>query len=203
MSEGSPISQEEFTRLLHESRSEGPVDEALLSMVYDELRSVAQSLLARERPGHTLAATALVHEAYLKLVGQTNATYESRRQFVAIAAMAMRRILVNHARDRRRLKRGGGGSRVEFSEDAFAASQADPDLLALDESLDRLAQLDGRKVRVVELRYFAGQTLDECAAHLGISIAMVRRDWAFAQAWLRRDLSEGDQRAASVADDDD
>lgn len=200
MTERPSIPQEEFTRLLHQSRANGPVDEAILALVYDELRGVAQSLLERERPGHTLAATALVHEAYLKLVGQTNATYENRSQFVAIAAMVMRRILVNHARDRRRLKRGGGGHRIEFSDDAFAASEANPDLVALDESLHRLAQIDPRKVRVVELRYFAGQTIDECAAHLGVSVAMVRRDWAFAQAWLRRDLSEGEQAAA---DDDE
>lgn len=172
--------------------------DVLLPVIYDQLRGLAGSFLRRESPGHTLQTTALVHEAYLKLVGQDAAKYEGRAHFFAVAAQAMRRILVNHARDGNRIKRGGGMRRVELDESAIAGPQEDMDLVALDESLVRLAEFDQRKARTVEMRFFAGMSVEETAAALGIAPATVKRDWDFARAWLYRDLSRGesDERKA-------
>ena len=166
--------------------------DALVPLVYAELRRQAQLALRRESEGHTLQATALVHEAWLRLAGQRGAHWESRTQFLAIAAQMMRRVLVDHARARRADKRGGGGTQVtlgdaELGEHAAAASE-DVDVLALDEALARLAELDPRKARLVELRYFAGLSIPEAAAALGISPATVGREWAVARMWLRREL---------------
>jgi len=162
--------------------------ERLMPLVYGELRRLASGYLARERADHTLQPTALVNEAYLRLVGQS-ADFESRGHFLAIAATAMRRVLVNHARDRAREKRGGGARREVLEEDVTAAEARDPDLLALDEALSRFAELDRRKVQVVELRYFAGLSVEESALVLGISPATVKREWQVARAWLRRELA--------------
>jgi RNA polymerase sigma factor (TIGR02999 family) len=145
--------------------------------------------LRREGEGHTLQATALVHEAWLRLDGQHDARWESRTQFLAVAAQMMRRVLVDHARTRRALKRGGGGTQVTLSEaDHAVAASDDVDVLALDDALARLATMDPRKARLVELRYFAGLTIPEAAETLGISLATVGREWAVARMWLRREL---------------
>lgn len=165
-----------------------PGSSTLFPLVYAELRRVAQRYLARERPGHTLQATALVHEVYLRLVPQAEATWEDRGKFVGIAAHVMRQVLVEHARSRRRLKRGGEAERLPLEGDV-AAIQADADRWDdLDRALDRLAALDARQAKVVELRYFGGMTVEEAARVLGVSEKTVKRDWSVARAWLRREL---------------
>lgn len=167
----------------------------LLPVVYDELRRQARRALRREAEGHTLQPTALVHEAYLRLIDQRRSQWESRTQFFAVAAQLMRRILVDHARARRRAKRGGGAAQVTLtdvaaSEDSTVDTDAAAvDTLDLDEALTRFTALDPGKARLVELRYFAGLSIPEAAAALGVSPATVGRDWAVARAWLRRELS--------------
>lgn len=163
--------------------------EALVPLVYTELRRQARRALRREGAGHTLQATALVHEAWLRLDGQHDARWESRAQFLAVAAQMMRRVLVDHARTRRALKRGGAGTHVTLGDAANAVAPSDSvDVLALDDALARLAEIDPRKARLVELRYFAGLSIPEAAATLGISLATVGREWAVARMWLRREL---------------
>ncbi|MGZ8458045.1 MAG: sigma-70 family RNA polymerase sigma factor [Gemmatirosa sp.] len=163
--------------------------EALVPLVYAELRRQAQRALRREREGHTLQATALVHEAWLRLGVQHGARWESRTEFLAVAAQMMRRVLLDHARTRRALKRGGGAMAVTLGDGEYAAAAPDAvDVLALDEALARLAVLDPRKARLVELRYFAGLSIPEAAAAMGISPATVGREWAVARMWLRREL---------------
>lgn len=169
--------------------------DALLPAVYDELHQQAARALRREAPGHTLQPTGLVHEAYLRLVDQRRARWENRAQFFGVAAQLMRRILVDHARSRRADKRGGGARAVTLGTDlpagdGAAGSPAALDVLALDDALARLAALDPRQARVVELRYFGGLDIDETAAALGISPATVKREWTVARAWLRRALGE-------------
>jgi RNA polymerase sigma factor (TIGR02999 family) len=162
--------------------------EALMPLVYDELRRLAASYLRRERPDHTLQATALVNEAYLRLVEEKNVNWHSRSHFFGVSAKLMRRILVDHARGHLAEKRGSGMPKVGLTE-AIAMSKEQPaDLLALDESLTRLAELDPQQGRIVELRVFAGLTVEETAQLLKISRATVKRDWAVAKAWLLRDL---------------
>jgi len=166
----------------------------LLPLVYDQLRRLARRLLSRERPGHTLQPTALVHEAYLKLVDQTRVDWKGRTHFFAAGAQAMRHILVDHARGRGRAKRGGGWNRVTLGEDAapFADGGLDADeLLALDEAMQRLAKLDERSARVVELRFFGGLTVPEVAHVLAVSTRTVEGDWTHARAWLNRELDCG------------
>jgi RNA polymerase sigma factor (TIGR02999 family) len=161
----------------------------LLPLVYDELRRLAASRLAREAPGQTLDATALVHEAYLRLVGDDpHRPWDGRTHFFAAAAEAMRRILVENARRRRRLKRGGDRVRLDIEPSALAAPEADDDLLALDEALDKLARQDKLKAELVQLRYFGGLTSDQAAWMLGISTATADRYWKFARAWLRVEI---------------
>ncbi|HEY1375795.1 MAG TPA: ECF-type sigma factor [Gemmataceae bacterium] len=159
----------------------------LLPLVYAELRRLAARQLAGEAPGQTLQPTALVHEAYLRLAG--GAAPRSRNEFLAAAATAMRRVLIDRARARRAEKRGGGRGRADLDPDHLAAPERSADLLALDEALTRLVAQDPRKAKLVELRYFAGLTLDEAAAALEISPATADRDWAFARAWLHRELA--------------
>ncbi len=163
----------------------------LLPLVYEELRRLAAHRLAGEAPGQTLQPTALVHEAYLKLVGPNpGRAWNDRAHFFAAAAEAMRRILVDNARHKRRVKHGGGQRRVSLSEaDAIAQAPAD-DVLALDEALTRLAALDSAKAELVKLRYFAGLSLEEAAAALGISRATASRHWTYARAWLIHALGE-------------
>jgi RNA polymerase sigma factor (TIGR02999 family) len=164
--------------------------EQLLPLVYSELKRVAARRLARERPEHTLQPTALVHEAYLKLVDQRRARWESRTQFFGVAAELMRRILVDHARVRAAAKRGAGRTLVSLSAAGEPCRPEGPhtDLLALDAALDRLAELDPRQSRIVELRYFGGLSVDETAALLELSPATVKRAWTMARAWLFREL---------------
>jgi RNA polymerase sigma factor (TIGR02999 family) len=172
--------------------------ESLVRLVYTELRRQAQLALRREDTGHTLQPTALVHEAWLRLGDQPDARWESRTQFFAIAAQMMRRVLLDHARARRALKRGGGAVQVSLGDaDRLAAEAGAPpaqgaldavDVIALDDALTRLAVLDPQKARLVDLRYFAGLSIPEAAAALGVSTATVGREWAIARMWLRREL---------------
>ena len=171
-------------------RGEQPAAEQLLPLVYDELRRLAAVRLAHEAPGQTLQATALVHEAYLRLVGtDPDRPWEGRAHFYAAAAEAMRRILIDRARNRKRLKRGGDRRRDRLDLDGLVAEDAAPDdLLDLDEALGRLALIDVRGAELVKLRLFAGLSLDEAAAALGVVRRTAERDWAFARAWLFRQL---------------
>lgn len=166
----------------------------LIPLVYEELRGLAEGYLRRERPGHTLGATALLHEAYLRLVEKTHPGWEGRVHFFAVAAQLMRRILVDHARARRAAKRGGGAARVELEAAGLAAAAADgldrADLLDLDAALGRLAALDERKARAVELHYFGGLTQDEAAQVLGVHVNTVARELRLARAWLHREISQ-------------
>lgn len=168
--------------------------ERLYPLIYERLRRLACAQMREQRPGHTLQPTALVHEAFLRLVGQDGASYQDRAHFFAVSATAMRRALIDHARTRTREKRGGDRSRIaiEAPEVEAAVVGADArglDLLALDEALERLGALDERKARIVELRFFAGLTTAETAAALGVSEKTVKRDWAVAKGWLHRELA--------------
>jgi RNA polymerase sigma factor (TIGR02999 family) len=160
----------------------------LLPVVYDELRRLARNYLRRERPGQTLQATALVHEAYLRLLKDKSPGWQNRTHFVAIAAVSMRQILVERARARHALKRGGQQVRVTLDDARLGKEEAGVDLLVLDQALTRLTRLDPQQARIVELRYFAGSTIEETAEALGISPATVKRDWTMAKAWLKREL---------------
>jgi RNA polymerase sigma factor (TIGR02999 family) len=183
----------EVTRILADlARGEVHAAGQLLPLVYDELRKVAAARLAREAPGNTLDATALVHEACVRLVGaEDGERWDSRGHFFAAAATAMRRILVERARHKQRLKHGGGRQRQVLHPDLVAAPEPDEELLALDAALSRLAERDPLKARLVELRYFAGLTGDQAAATLGISPSTADRHWSFARAWLRREVQRG------------
>ena len=183
---------DQVTRILNElTAGDSRAASRLLPLVYEELRGLAGSYLARERKDHTLQPTALVHEAFLRLVGQADARWESRAHFYRVAALAMRRVLVNHARDRGRLKRGGGAHRVTL-DDAEDWQTPPEDLVALDEALTRLGEFDERKVQVVQLRYFGGFTVEQVSRILAISPAQVKRDWSTARAFLLRELARGD-----------
>ena len=181
-----------MTRILASAQAGDPQAAAeLLPVVYDELRKLAVVRLSREAPGQTLNATALVHEAYVRLVGEQSQDWNGRGHFFAAAAAAMRRILVDAARRKRSGKHGGGRERVELLADAVAAPVPDVDLVALDAALTRLAGVDLLKARLVELRYFAGLTGEQAAAALGLSPSAVDRLWVFTRAWLRRELGYG------------
>ncbi|MBL8296063.1 MAG: sigma-70 family RNA polymerase sigma factor [Bryobacterales bacterium] len=164
--------------------------ERLTSLVYDELRRLAGGILRRERPGHTLQATALVHEAYMKLVGQTKVSWQSRSHFLAIAARLMRQILVDHSRIHNAAKRGNGAPKVALEEALARADERPMEIIALDDALKTLQQLDPRKAKVVELKYFGGLTGEEIAEVLEISTATVARELRMAQAWLARELKQ-------------
>ena len=162
----------------------------LLGIVYNELRQLAGQLLSRERPGQTLQATALVHEAYLRLVGSGGQHWENRRHFFAAAAEGMRRILVDNARRKGSLKHGGGRRRVELAEGMIGVEGRSDDLVALDEALTKLAEKDGEKAELLKLRYFGGLTEEQAAKLLDISRATANRHWAYACAWLRQEMIE-------------
>jgi RNA polymerase sigma factor (TIGR02999 family) len=166
--------------------------ERLMPLVYDDLKRRARAHLSRERPGHTLQATALVNEAYMRLVDQQRVHWQNRAQFVAIASRMMRRILVDHARTTRRDKRGGGAAKISLDAVAVAADAPEPDIEALDQALTALTELDERQAKVVELRFFGGLTNDETGQALGISVATVKREWDMARAWLRHRLSSAE-----------
>ncbi len=161
----------------------------LMPLVYRELRRLAHGHLRRERPDHTLQTTALVHEAYLRLVDQQEANWKNRAQFFAVAAQMMRRILVDYARARQYAKRGGGAQPVELDEAMVVSSDRAAEVVALDEALLRLAELDSRKSRLVELRFFGGLSIEETAEILGVSPGTVMRDWTLAKAWLQREMT--------------
>jgi RNA polymerase sigma factor (TIGR02999 family) len=165
---------------------------ALIPVVYAELRRLAHHYLSRERPGHTLQATALVHELYLRLIPQAEANWDDRGKFVGIAAHVMRQILVEYARGRRRQKRGGDQQRVPLDDDVAVIDPAESDRWEdLDRALNRLAELDPRQAQIVELRYFGGLTVEETASVIGVGAKTVKRDWSVARAWLRRELESG------------
>jgi RNA polymerase sigma factor (TIGR02999 family) len=161
----------------------------LMPLVYRELRRLAHGHLRRERPDHTLQTTALVHEAYLRLVDQQETNWKNRAQFFAVAAQMMRRILVDYARARQYAKRGGGAQSVELDEAMVVSSDRAAEVVALDEALLRLAELDSRKSRLVELRFFGGLSIEETAEILGVSPGTVMRDWTLAKAWLQREMT--------------
>ncbi|HSK18688.1 MAG TPA: ECF-type sigma factor [Longimicrobiales bacterium] len=163
--------------------------EQLLPRVYDELRRIARARLRHEQPGHTLGATEVVHEAYVKLVPLQNIDWQGRAHFFAVASRAMRNVLIDHAVRRRAAKRGGGAYAVALDENVASSTIPLDDLIALGEALDRLEAMDERQARVVECRWFGGLNLDETAEALGISAATVSRDWTFARAWLHRALA--------------
>ncbi|MEM1204229.1 MAG: ECF-type sigma factor [Acidobacteriota bacterium] len=164
----------------------GAGGEELMDRVYDELRGLARAYLARERPGHTLEPTALVHEAYLRLAAQSRVDWRGRSHVFAIGAKVMRRLLIDHARRYRRVRHGGDWRRVTFGDHlpAFGEGASPEQLLLLDDALERLAELDGRQAQVVELRCFGGLGIDEIAELLGVSRRSVERDWTHAKAWL-------------------
>lgn len=173
--------------------SEGKAEslESLLPLVYDELHKQAARFLRRERPGHTLQTTALINEAYLKLIDRREVDWQSRTHFFAVAAQAMRRILIDHARAKHREKRGGREIRLSLEEATLVVTrEKGVDLIALDEALSELAKHDAQQVRVVELRYFSGLSLEETAEALHVSRATVARDWEAARAWLHRKLTK-------------
>ena len=163
----------------------------LMPAVYDELRRLAQIYLSRERPGHTLQTTALVHEAYLRLIDQRSVNWQNRAQFFGIAAQMMRRILINHAQERNAKKRQGYATRVALDDAVSFFEKRDLDLMALDEALNGLAALDPQQTQIVELRFFGGLTIEEVSEVLGISPATTKREWDSAKLWLRRTLSTG------------
>jgi RNA polymerase sigma factor (TIGR02999 family) len=184
----------DVTRILSAIEQGDPhAAEQLLPLVYDELRKLAAAKLAREKPGQTLDATALVHEAYLRLVGAGGEDWDSRRHFFASAAEAMRRILVEKARHKKRPKSGGAHERRAMQD--VAAPAPDENLLALDEALELLAKEDAAKAELVKIRYFAGLSVEEAAKCLGISRATADRWWAFARAWLFEKIRAGDKKA--------
>ncbi len=163
----------------------------LMPAVYDELRRLAQNYLSRERPGHTLQTTALVHEAYLRLVDQRSVNWQNRAQFFGIAAQMMRRILINHAKDRQAKKRQGYATKVSLDDAVSFFEKREVDLMALDEALNGLAALDPQQTQIVELRFFGGLTIEEVSEVLSISPATTKREWDSAKLWLRRQLGSG------------
>jgi len=183
-------SAENLTELLRDWRQgDRAALERLMPVVYDEIRRIAHRYMDRERQGHTLQTTALVNEAYLRLLGQQHVDWNSRSHFFAVVAQVMRHVLIDHARSRLYLKRGGDAQRVPIDDATLMSTERADELVALDEALKSLAQLDARKARVVELRYFGGFSLEETAAVLEVSLMTVRRDWQAARAWLFREMT--------------
>ena len=190
---GGPEDQN-LTRILERaSRGDDSAIRRLMPLVYGELRALAESYLRQERPDHTLQATALVHEAYVRLIKQEDVDWQNRAHFFGLAAQAIRRILVDHARHHNRAKRGGGLQRVRLEENVALPSQEEVDLIALDDALGRLKDFNERAARVVELRFFGGLSRKEVAEFLGLSLRTIGDDWRLARAWLRRELAEEPQ----------
>jgi RNA polymerase sigma factor (TIGR02999 family) len=184
-----PADPHEVTQLLTDwSQGDHAALEKLTPLVYEELRRLARHYMEGQRPGHTLQTTALVNEAYLRLADQSEPNFTNRSHFLAVAAKAMRQILVNHAKAQRRQKRGAGASKVELDEAALLAPEQPSAILDLNDALERLALLDSRKAHIVELKYFSGLNQDEIAEVLKVSPVTVRRDWVFARAWLYTEL---------------
>jgi RNA polymerase sigma-70 factor, ECF subfamily len=175
--------------LLASSEGDKAALDELMPLVYDELRRLAQNYLSRERAGHTLQTTALVHEAYLRLIDQKSVNWQNRAQFFGIAAQMMRRILINHANYRQAKKREGYSTKIPLDDAVNLFEKRELDLLALNEALEDLTILDPQQTRIVELRFFGGLTIEEIAEVLGISPATAKREWDSAKLWLRRQLS--------------
>jgi RNA polymerase sigma-70 factor, ECF subfamily len=185
------VSSQELTQLLHAwGQGDESAREQLMPLVYDELHRMAHRYLNQEAPGHTLQTTALIHEAYLRLVGQSEPHWENRAHFFGVAAQVMRHILVDYARARRFAKRGGGLRAVSLEEAVVVSAERAAEVVALDEALQALAAFDKRRSQVVELRYFGGLSLEETAAVLKVSVDTVKRDWRLAKAWLLKELSK-------------
>ena len=192
------ISPGEVTNLLIELKNGNrDAESRLMPLVYGELRRLAGLYMRGERPGHTLQATALVHEAYLRLVGHEDVDWQNRAHFFGVAANLMRRILVDHARAKQAKKRGGGDQKVSLDQAVLVRPEAPEQFLALDEALERLAKRDPRQARIVELRYFGGLSEEETAEVLQISVRTVKRDWSVARAWLYQQLNPQPARDAS------
>lgn len=182
---------ENVTQLLQDwSKGNQQALEELLPLIYNELRHLAHNFLYRERPGHTLQTTALVHEAYLKLIDQKDARWQNRSHFFAIAAQAMRRILIDSARRNAAMKRGGPLEKMSLDDAPEVSIEPNSKLLALDEALNALAEIDPEQSRIVELRYFGGLTIEETAEVMKSSPATIKREWAMARAWLHQALTE-------------
>ena len=184
-------SSQDVTQLLVAWRNgdEAARDE-LMPLVYQELHRLAHQYMSRERPGHTLQTSALVNEAFLRLVDQRDVKWQNRAHFFGIAGQMMRRILVDYARNRRYAKRGGGAAQVSLDEELIVSEERSAEVVALDEALSRLAAFDERKSQVVELKFFGGLSIEETAEVLGVSPGTVMRDWTLARAWLRREMSD-------------
>lgn len=185
-----PVQPAEVTELLRRwSRGDVAARESLVPLVYDELRRLARYYLASQRSDHTMQSTAIVHEAYLRLAGRDNVHWENRGHFFAVAAQLMRRILVDHARKRNAAKRGGAQVTLLVDEAVEPSSQRELDLVALDDALKALAELDARQSRIVELRFFGGLSIEDTSRLLEISPATVKREWSTARAWLYAEIS--------------
>jgi RNA polymerase sigma-70 factor (ECF subfamily) len=179
----------QVTKLLKDwSDGDQSVPDQLIPVVYEELHRLAHRYMRREKPGHTLQTSALVNEAYVRLVDQNNIQWESRAHFFGIAALLMRRILVDQARQRNCVKRGGGAIRVSLNEATSVAHEQSASVVALDDALKRLEEIDPRKSRIVELRFFGGMSIEETAAALRVSPGTVMREWTFIRAWLRKEM---------------
>jgi RNA polymerase sigma factor (TIGR02999 family) len=185
-----PSSQNVTQLLLAWNNGDEAALEQLLPLVYQELHRLAGRYLGRERGGHTLQTTALVHEAYLRLVDQKQVQWQNRAHFFAVAAQMMRRILVDYARARRGAKRGGGAQQVSLDEALVVSDERAADVVALDEALNALAEFDERKSKMVELRFFGGLSIEETAEVLNVSPGTVMRDWTLAKAWLQREINK-------------
>lgn len=193
---GADSSKQVSELLLHWGHGDKKALEAILPLVYDELRRLAHYHLRQERPNHTLQTTALVHEAYLRLAKEKSLHAENRAHFLGIAAQLMRWILVDYERNRRAKKRGADVTRVVLDSDIVASNSAkqNVDLLALDAALNKLAKLDQQLSQIVELRYFAGLSIEDTSEFLGLSPATIKRSWSSARAWLLREMNRGDAR---------
>jgi RNA polymerase sigma-70 factor (ECF subfamily) len=188
----APAPPRDVTALLREwMRGDGEALDSLMPLVYDELRKLARHYLSGERRAHTLESKALVHEAFLRLVDQRDVEWKNRAHFFGIAAQIMRRILVDHARRRHAAKRDAAVCRLSVAEGVLPLEEREPEILALDEALTKLTALDPRQGRIVELRFFAGLTVEEAAEVAGTSTATVKREWRTAKLWLRREMAKG------------
>ena len=189
----------EITGLLHAwNAGDREALERILVLVYPELHRIAQRCLHDERSGHTLQATALVNEAYLRFVGIQKIDVEDRAHFFAIAARLMRRILVDYARTRGSTKRGGEAQRVDFNDALVVPAEMDPALVRMDDALQQLAAFDSRKAQIVEMRYFGGLNVDDIAVVLGVSVQTVHRDWSLAKSWLAREMRATTERSKDI-----
>jgi RNA polymerase sigma factor (TIGR02999 family) len=189
----SPPAHDVTQLLIAWSDGDQAARDQLMAVVYEELHRVARRYMRRESPGHTLQTSALVNEAFLRLVDQRHVQWQNRAHFFGIAAEMMRRILVDYARSRSRAKRGGGARALSLDEGLIVSDERNAEVIAVHEALEEMAKFDARKAKVVEFRFFGGLSIDETAEVLGVSTATVRSDWTTAKAWLRREMSQRDR----------